>query len=449
MVMDGSAAPAARGAGRSEQGQVVAFVVVALVGLLGVAALVTDVGIAWYAKRQLQASVDAAALAGAQDLPDVTTAVSRAGTYITANVPSNLKGDTDPPTITSRCTATAAACVPANEIVVTETAHVPTIFARVLGFKTWNIKVTADACQPCGTAPADIVMVVDRTGSMCSPTGANGECIDLDNAKSGIRALLSEMEPDLDRIGLVSFPPVQNAAANVCGAPYTKSGSDYYDAFDRGYVTDPLSTNYRNANGTPNMSSGLYLHTMPGNSSACIRAGGNTSYDDALLAGEKMLLASTRYDTKGRKIPQIEIFMTDGEANLGAVYTCTSAQLAQGCVNHPATGPSDTQPCHTAINAATAIKQAGITIYTIGYDLRDPSTGAYTLCTGGSVDKTGTHLANQYNESPQITSYSTLQQIASAGDFYNKPTAGNLDAIFTAIAADITQGTSRLVDDGY
>ena len=48
-----------------------------------------------------------------------------------------------------------------------------------------------------------------------------------------------------------------------------------------------------------------------------------------------------------------------------------------------------------------------------------------------------------------ITSYNTLSQIASPGDFYNQPSAGQLNTIFAAIATDIGQGSSRLVDDGF
>ena len=43
-----------------------------------------------------------------------------------------------------------------------------------------------------------------------------------------------------------------------------------------------------------------------------------------------------------------------------------------------------------------------------------------------------------------------MQTIASpAAYFYNQPTPGDLTQIFAAIAADITKGTSRLVDDSY
>ncbi len=46
----------------------------ALVVMLGFAAFAIDVGRAYFAKRQLQASADAAALAGAQNLPDEAAA---------------------------------------------------------------------------------------------------------------------------------------------------------------------------------------------------------------------------------------------------------------------------------------------------------------------------------------------------------------------------------------
>jgi Flp pilus assembly protein TadG len=55
---------------RNERGQALVLTVLALVALLGMAALVLDVGAWFHQKRQLQATADAAALAGAQLLPD-------------------------------------------------------------------------------------------------------------------------------------------------------------------------------------------------------------------------------------------------------------------------------------------------------------------------------------------------------------------------------------------
>jgi hypothetical protein len=61
-------------------------------------------------------------------------------------------------------------------------------------------------------------------------------------------------------------------------------------------------------------------------------------------------------------------------------------------------------------------------------------------------------MINAHDELPEITSYQTLSQIATppaAGHkyFYGSAGPSDIQSIFAAIAADITQGTSRLVDD--
>src|SRR6476660_5676126 len=77
---------------RAERGQILGVVALALVALLGIAAFSIDVGYAYYAKRQLQSATDAAALAGAQDLPNGTNAIASATAYANANTPPNISG---------------------------------------------------------------------------------------------------------------------------------------------------------------------------------------------------------------------------------------------------------------------------------------------------------------------------------------------------------------------
>ena len=66
---------------RNEQGQTLIITVMFLVILLGFCALVLDVGHAYLAQRRLQSSVDAAALAGADSLPDLAAANASANQY--------------------------------------------------------------------------------------------------------------------------------------------------------------------------------------------------------------------------------------------------------------------------------------------------------------------------------------------------------------------------------
>ncbi len=69
--------------------------------------------------------------------------------------------------ITTKCLTSLPGCDPANAVVAEESAQVPTFFARVLGIKSFEINAKATACSYCGVKPLDIMLVVDRTGSMC------------------------------------------------------------------------------------------------------------------------------------------------------------------------------------------------------------------------------------------------------------------------------------------
>jgi Flp pilus assembly protein TadG len=521
-----------------------ALMVLAMLALLGTAAVVMDVGFAWYGKRQVQASADAAALAGAQQLPDIASATSFATTYATLNTPDNLSNVTIG--ITTGCSVAATASnwcglgktYQANKIAVTEKAQTPTWFAGLLGIKNFDVTAVATACQPCSSAPVDIMLVVDRTGSMCDPTGTgsmSGECIDLNNAKQGVQTMLGIMDPNIDTIGLVAFPPFDpttSSSNEVCdkdSAPSSltingTSGVDagYYDDSTRQYLNDPLASTFKtSATSGLNPASSLVQHMSSDtyNDQNCIRSFGSTSYDEALAAGQAELVKDGR---KG--VPKVIVFMTDGEANEGSYWNGVTPHGLEPDLADPTTSfnmspassastinPGDAQPCQSAINAATAIKLTGTTIYTIGYDLFD-STSGYAYCVHGvwgQIDKsnatdsndytdfkctkigstpTGKYKANNYalnpdaghyqpsypvpspssnsnpcintktgdhREMPLLTSYDTLASIATKTGadgksyFYNKPTAGDVTSIFAAIAADITKGTSRLVDDGY
>ena len=242
---------------------------------------------------------------------------------------------------------------------------------------------------------------------------------------------------------------MQTTSTDPCAAPYNSLGGNGYDGYDsatRGYITDSITSNYKTGSAL-NTSSGLYLHTADGDASSCIQSGGNTSYSEALRQAQAELVAHGRPN-----VPDYIVFLTDGEANMGSVYGANDPTFPQN-------GPDDQQPCHTAINVANAYKTQGTTIYSIGYALGNNvncTAGAFHMknaqnqwvsCTAGTAGCY--HYQGPNAESPAITSFQTLSQIASPGDFYNKPNAGQLNTIFAAIATDIGSGSSRLVDDGF
>ena len=458
---------------RGQRGQILPIVALALVGLLGVAAFSIDVGYAYYAKRQLQAAVDSAALAGAQDLPSSTLAPATALTYFKDNTPANLPAFGFSYQV--KCTATAIiatgcdASVNPNELLVTGTASTNTWFAGLFGIKHFDVSAHANACSPCSSTPVDVVIVIDRTGSMCLP-----DCNDMNGAKAGVQTMLGILNPPYAQIGMVAFPPVQSSATSVCASAYNSESPvsgfpsdlptfhnggyngyyayDGYDAAGRGYVTDALNGNYKDAAGKPVLTSGLYIHTLSGNSSACIPSDGLTSYSEALRQAQAELLSHGR-----AKVPNFIVFLTDGEANIGSVYSKSDAKFPQG-------GSDDQKPCQAGVDAAAAIKATGTTIYSIGYSLGSKS------CTHGVFFKKGTGTNPKYDvacvtgtagcfhfgstgssdlETPGITSHDAVQAIASPGHFSSTATASALTTIFASIASDIASGSSRLVDDGF
>jgi Putative Flp pilus-assembly TadE/G-like len=70
-----------------ERGAVLVTSVIVLVLMLGICALVVDLGYAWQKRRQVQNTADAAALGGAQDLPSLSSTISSAKSLASTNLP--------------------------------------------------------------------------------------------------------------------------------------------------------------------------------------------------------------------------------------------------------------------------------------------------------------------------------------------------------------------------
>jgi putative Flp pilus-assembly TadE/G-like protein len=167
---------------RREQGSVLVTVVISLIVLLGITALVLDVGAFRSHRRQLQTAADAGALAGAQKLiSDPGQACSTAAYYQRENDNSvsaqNMISDAN--LDTSYCDIlTAPGCSQACSVrVQPDESNVPFDFGRVLGFTSTNITARARArivyltkskgLLPFGVEdlkPSSVTIVIDRTG---------------------------------------------------------------------------------------------------------------------------------------------------------------------------------------------------------------------------------------------------------------------------------------------
>jgi len=120
----------------NERGQAVVLMVISLAVLTGMAALVLDVGIWMRTDRRLQATADAAALAGAQKLPaDVAGAKALAQTYANQNGGDVLGSDI---VVTTTYTSN-------DTISVRAAKNQSGIFSKILGINSANIKSDAKA----------------------------------------------------------------------------------------------------------------------------------------------------------------------------------------------------------------------------------------------------------------------------------------------------------------
>ena len=149
---------------KNERGQAIVLTVLALVVLLGMAALVLDVGAWFHQKRHLQATADAAALAGAQLLPsNPGGAQTQAVSYGGKNGGGVAGADV---TVTSSRTANDTISVKAKK---TNNG----VFSRVLGVMTVNIAATAKARVG---APASARYVAPMVVSKYHPLLAGSGC---------------------------------------------------------------------------------------------------------------------------------------------------------------------------------------------------------------------------------------------------------------------------------
>ncbi len=462
-------------AAKDESGQVLVLAALGMTMMLVMVALVVDIGKAYLVQRQLQAGVDAAALAGAQFLPDPTEATQAANDYgPSAGARNEVDvGSEVTTTVTMRCVVSAPGCSSTlnsyNALNVKATSNVATVFGKILGIDKLKVRASATACSPCSSKPLDVMLVLDRTGSMCQTGGGTSDpnCTDLVNAKEGMRTFLTYMDPTMDKVGLAVFPPAPTAwppsvpartrrrpAPRTTGT--TAGGRTGVGRRPRRCPGVPpttrscsLSNNYltQGANGwMPNASSWMFQSIgLPGSGNGgCIKGEGTTHYASAVEEAQHELNRNGTGD-----VQDVIIFLSDGAAN-------TSPTRLPGAVNWPPSGHWRNsgfwrdRPCGAGVEAAAHAKAEGDIIYTIGYDL-DAGSSAPEKCR--RPDSNG-HMNGSNPVESGYDAFTAIQAMASqtCGDgndscFYNKPNPGSLNQIFTRIAADLARPAARLIDD--
>jgi hypothetical protein len=215
---------------RTESGQTVVFTVLAMMGVLGMSGLVLDVGSWFRSQRDLQAVADAAALAGAQNLPDdPAVAAGVAKTNATKNgfsLPDS--GITISSTVRTNDTI---------RVHVTRTA--PSFFTQLFGFAGANVGATATADAE-GISEARYVapIAVDKNhpNLHCS-TGAKPTCNPDWGVETQLDLLKLKVNGDPDGAGNFGLLDLGNSGGSV-------GSSDLADWLQFGYADSLPLGNY-------------------------------------------------------------------------------------------------------------------------------------------------------------------------------------------------------------
>lgn len=212
---------------RAERGQSIVLTLVFMTVLLGMAAAVLDVG-AWYrADRKLQANADAAALAGAQELPE---SPSEAASVALAYADENDGG------LTAENIKFRTKFIPNDTIEVTTERDAPGFFAKLFGFHSAKVKARA----------------VARTGVLARAKWAAPIAVDWQHEKlqCGRPCWGTETEPgDMTTIDFYKTGPGAFRLVNIDGShggtgpstlgEWMEEGLDAWMDKDRWYYSDP------------------------------------------------------------------------------------------------------------------------------------------------------------------------------------------------------------------
>jgi len=461
---------------RGCSGQTLVFFTLWLPLFFGMAALVADFGFIYQLQTELNASTQAAALAGAYAMSQPGATVTSTTAAVTSysgvsgknNAYANLSGvslmsgypqfkclNTVTNTFGIQCYGPSGS----NALVVAQHAQVPLLFLQLFGGKTATLSSVATAAMKgAGPGAYNVVILMDSTRSM-NDTDSDSNCNNtrLSCALSGARILLQGLSPcspslsscgsaiggnvsnSVDRVSLLTFPGISSSsAANDynCGSN-TPTIVNYAFPFPSTstYQIVNFSSDYRGSDKSSSLTSTSNIVAAVGGKTGCTGmqaiGGVGTYYAQAIYAAQAYLAAE---QISYPSAQNVLIILSDGDSN-------ASSSHMPGASTTSGTYPSTIQQCHQAITAAQAAASAGTLVYSVAYGAE---------ASGCSTDT-----------NPSITPCQTMQQMASSSSYFfsdytatggssscisaSQPITG-LNQIFTTIVSDLT--SVKLIPNG-
>ena len=468
---------------RRDDGAALVVVTLAIVLLLACAALAIDISYHVNERQALSDTLDTAAQAGAFELPDDPDAAEAAAReYAAANDP-----DLGPLTVDFWCVVgsvgsggvfvvdvthipvtcnpgpapynigryagmecSAAHCaIPCdpdqgdtcNTMRVADSKVVPYRFGPVVGIDQGNTGTLVSAackgdCGTLSTSPLDIMLVVDRTGSM------GNEIEDLEDAVFAVRdtlstpehrlgiALLGESWTDdaLDANGGV-FGDWRDILVQIYGDRYDELFGARFGYRPRDCLGTPADSSARSSDKTwlpaPLADDFQVDGSRVDQVADCIgeeNSASGTNFGGPLSAARQELIDNGRPDAR-----KAIVFMTDGEAN--EPYRSTSAN------------------CDYGADQATAAKAADILVVTIAYRLERTNCGGVTasslLASMASEESAGVPSRDDGGDGAGghagrcLTNASAASENADDDYFFCTPRADDLESVFQAAVSSI------------
>jgi len=452
-----------------QHGQVLPWVAFMMILFLGMGAFVLDIGHAFFCYRELQASTDAAALAGAQTLrvgnPGTVVSSFGAGSggyntnpNLTLNgansvsmVPGYPKYACLPSTVTpALCTGPESA----NAIQVSQQAVIPTFFAQIFGIRKMTISTVAtSAIVNARNQVTNIAVIIDTTASMHTvDTNCGAERVTC--AESGVATLLQTLSPcntalgcgtvtngvsqnALEQVAIFTFPNISQGTVNddyncsganptipVYSFP-TYNASSYSGGYSSGsstatYQVTPFLSDYKSTDSGSTLvtSSDAVMTTGSGKSgsgSSCpgmaAPGGDGTYYAGVIYAAQAALSQQAANETAADSTvspSNVMIILTDGEANASS-SKMASKTVSGSTVNYNSPWPGGGGATSSITNYPSAIDQCQQAVAAANY-AKAQGTLIYTIAYGSESSGCTTDSSGPQ---PNITPCQVMSEMAS------------------------------------
>ena len=268
------------------------------------------------------------------------------------------------------------------------------------------------------TTPLDIVLVLDVSGSMAfNFSGSQEENVpDADQRITALKTAVNSFIDSVAENAASSGADHQISIVKFAGEWYNDIGNDTYPVNIGWIIPNYVYYNYSQVvTSLTSVSSGA--DTLKSQVNA-LTASGATQADYGMQHAQSVLNSS------GRESKKVVIMFTDGQPTSGSSY--------EGAV------------AHGAINTAKELKDAGVTVYTIGiFGGADPNN---------TIDQTNKYMnavSSKYpsavsNEIPGRWGSTYEVQLGSPVDgsyYFVSSTAGGLEDVFRTIANTVTSNT--------